>query len=73
MGGVRWQDGRSSSEVAEMCGVEDLFVELSKRRFEMVRTHEKGRGRGVERGGGGEDWRLRKCDGGYEFVGNRRT
>ena len=33
MAGVRWQDGRSSSEVAEMCGVEDLSVRLRQRRF----------------------------------------
>ncbi|MPC42051.1 hypothetical protein E2C01_035664 [Portunus trituberculatus] len=33
MAGVRWQDGRYSSEVAEMCGVEDLSVELRKRRL----------------------------------------
>ena len=31
-GVLRWQDGRSSSEVAEMCGVEDLFVKLRHRR-----------------------------------------
>ena len=30
--GVRWQDGRSSSEVAQMCGVEDLSVKLRQRR-----------------------------------------
>ena len=37
--GVRWNDGRSSSEVAEMCGVEDLSVEAKK--TEMVWTCEK--------------------------------
>ena len=31
--GVRWQDGKSSSEVAEMCGVEDLSVKLRQRRL----------------------------------------
>ncbi|MPC12887.1 hypothetical protein E2C01_005601 [Portunus trituberculatus] len=31
--GVRWQDGRSSSEIAEMCGVKDISVELRKRRL----------------------------------------
>ena len=35
MAGVRWQDGRSSSEVAEMCGVGDLFVKLRQRRLIM--------------------------------------
>ena len=33
MAGVRWQDRRSSSEVAEMCGVEDLSVKLRQRRL----------------------------------------
>ncbi len=33
MVGVRWQDGRSSSEVAEMCGVEDLSAKLRQRRL----------------------------------------
>ena len=33
MAGVRWQDRRSSSEVAEMCGVEDLSVRLKQRRL----------------------------------------
>ena len=33
MAGVRWQDGRSGSEVAEMCGVEELAGELRKRRL----------------------------------------
>ena len=31
MTGVRWQDGRSSSEVTEMCGVEDLSVNFKLR------------------------------------------
>ena len=33
MAGVKWQDGRSSREVAEMCGVEELPNELRKRRL----------------------------------------
>lgn len=33
MAGVRWQDGRSSEEVAEMCGVQDLAVRLRQRRL----------------------------------------
>ncbi len=33
MAGVRWQDRRSSKEVAEMCEVEDLSVKLTKRRL----------------------------------------
>ena len=33
MAGVRWQDRRSSKEVAEMCWVEDLSVKLRKRRL----------------------------------------
>ena len=33
MARVRWQDRRSSSEVAEMCGVEDLSVKLRQRRL----------------------------------------
>ncbi len=45
MAGVRWQDGRSSGEVAEMCGVEDLSVELRQRRLRCF-GH-------VERAGGG--------------------
>ena len=32
MAGVRWQDGKSKSEVTEMCGVEDL----SAKKTEMV-------------------------------------
>ncbi len=43
--GVRWQDGRSSSEVAEMCGVEGLSARLRQRRLRWF-------GR-VERAGGG--------------------
>ena len=33
MARVRWQDGRSSTEVAEMCGVEELPVKLRQRRL----------------------------------------
>ena len=33
MAGVRWQDGRSRSEVAEICEVEDLSVKLRQRRL----------------------------------------
>jgi len=33
MAGVRWQDGRSSMEVRDMCGVEDLSVKLRQRRL----------------------------------------
>ncbi len=43
--GVRWQDGRSSGEVAEMCGVEDLSAKLRQRRLRWF-GH-------VERAGGG--------------------
>ena len=45
MAGVRWQDGRSSSEVAKMCEVEDLSVKLRQRRlrwFGHVKRGEKG-------------------------------
>ncbi len=45
MAGVRWQDGRSSGEVAEMCGVEDLSAKLRQRRLRWF-GH-------VERAGGG--------------------
>ncbi|XP_063854075.1 uncharacterized protein LOC135096492 [Scylla paramamosain] len=75
------QDGSSSSEVAEMCGVEDLSVELRKRRlrwFGHVRRAEGGVLSDVEEvtvGGqrpvGRPKKKWRKCDGGYEFVGNR--
>ena len=30
--GMRWQDRKSSSKVAEMCGVEDFSVELRQRK-----------------------------------------
>ena len=30
--GVRWQDPKCSSKVAEMCGVEDLSVKLRKKK-----------------------------------------
>ncbi len=43
--GVRWQDGRSSGEVAEMCGVEDLSSKLRQRRLRWFGD--------VERAGGG--------------------
>ena len=33
MAGVRWQDGKSSSEVAEMCGVDGFSVKLRQRRL----------------------------------------
>ena len=39
---MRWQDGRCSSEVAEMCGVEDISVEEEK--TETVWTYERDRG-----------------------------
>ena len=45
MAGVRLQDGRSSSEVAEMCGVESFFVKLRQRRvrwFGHVKRAERG-------------------------------
>ncbi len=45
MAGVRWQDGRSSGKVAEMCGVEDLSAKLRQRRLRWF-GH-------VERAGGG--------------------
>lgn len=80
--GVRWQDGKSSNEVAEMCGVEDLFVELRKRRLRWF-GHVKRAGEGVLKeveevrvGGWRPVGRLRKnvewvCDGGYEYIGDR--
>ena len=33
MTGAGWPDGRSTSEVAEMCGVEGLSVKLRQRRL----------------------------------------
>ncbi len=54
MAGVRWQDGRSSREVAEMCGIEDLSAKLRQRRLTWFGY--------VERAGGGalnEVWELR--------------
>ncbi|MPC24212.1 hypothetical protein E2C01_017289 [Portunus trituberculatus] len=72
-----WRLAVSVNKVV-MCGVEDLSVET-----EMIRTHEKGGGRGVEQGRGGEGWRPTVggkakekvegvCDRGYEFVGKKR-
>ncbi len=52
MAGVRWQDGRSSGEVAEMCGVEDLSAKLRQRRLRWF-GH-------VERAGGGALNEVRK-------------
>ena len=46
MAGVRRQDGRSSSEVAEMCGVDDLSVKLRQRRLRWL-EHVKRAERGV--------------------------
>ena len=48
---VRWQDRKSSSEVAEMCWVEDLSVKLRQRRLRWF-GHVKRAGC-VE---GGESW-----------------
>ena len=45
MAGVRWQDGRSSSEVADMCEVEYLPVKLRQRKprwFGHVQMAEEG-------------------------------
>ena len=42
MTGVRWQDGKSSSEVVEICGVQDLSAKLRQKRLRW--TCEKGRG-----------------------------
>jgi hypothetical protein len=45
MARVRWQDGRSSEEVAEMCGVDDLAVKIRQGRlrwFGHVRRAEEG-------------------------------
>ena len=33
MAGVKWQDGKSSIEVRDMCGVEDLSVRVMQRRL----------------------------------------
>ena len=46
MAGVRWQDRKSSCKVAEMCGVEDLSVELRQRRLRWF-GHVKRAGGGV--------------------------
>ena len=72
-----WQDGRSSSEVVEMCKVEDLSVKLRQRRlrwFGHTKRAEGGvlgearevrvRGRQLARGP------TKKCDGGCELVGS---
>ena len=43
MEGVRWQDRKSSTEVRDICGVEDLSVKLRQRRlrwFEHVKRAE---------------------------------
>ena len=42
---MRWQDRRSSSEVVEMCGVENLSVKLRQKRlrwFGHVKRAERG-------------------------------
>ena len=36
MAGVKWQDGKSSIEVKDMCGVEDLSVKLKQRRLRWI-------------------------------------
>ena len=33
MAGMKWQDGKSSIEVRDMCGVEDLSVRVMQRRL----------------------------------------
>ncbi len=52
MRGVRWQDRRSSSEVAQMCGVKDLSAKLRQRRLRWF-GH-------VERVGGGTLHEMRE-------------
>ena len=44
MAGVRWQDGKSSSEVAEMYEVEDLSVKLRQRRLRWFRHVKRAEG-----------------------------
>ncbi|MPC49719.1 hypothetical protein E2C01_043531 [Portunus trituberculatus] len=83
MAGVTQQDARSSSEVAEMCGVKDLSVELRKRRLRWFGHMRRVAGRVLNeveevRVGGRQlvRWpkkRWRECVTGYEFVVNRRT
>ena len=49
MAGVRWQDGRSSSEVPEMCGVryKPSSVKLRQGRLKWFRQHVKRAEEGV--------------------------
>ena len=44
MAGVKWQARRSSSEVAEMCGVEDLSVRLRQKRLRWSRHVKRAEG-----------------------------
>ena len=46
MAGVRWQDGRSNIEVAEMCGVEDLSIKIRQRRLRWFEHVKKSGGKG---------------------------
>ena len=62
MAGVNWQDRRSSSKVAEMCGVEDLSFKLRQRRLIWF-GHVK-RQRGLRwMSGGSESWRGKRLAG----------
>ena len=36
MAGVKWQDGKSSIDVRDVCGMEDLFVKMRQRRLRFL-------------------------------------
>ncbi len=59
MAGVRWQDGRSSGEVTEMCGVEDLSAKLRHLSAKLRQRRLRWFGH-VERAGGGALNELRE-------------
>ena len=44
MARVRWEDGRFSSEVPDMCRVEDLSVKLKQRRLKWFRHVKRAEG-----------------------------
>jgi len=61
MAGVKWQDGKSSIEVRDMCRVEDLSVKMRQRRMGLFGHVRSGGSKNLRQAAGGkaqEEWRA---------------
>ena len=82
MAGVEWQDGKSRTEVSNMCGVEDLSVKVRQRRLRwfghirraegsLLNEVEEMRIVGRQPVGKAQEKVESVFDRGYEHLGNR--